>query len=91
MRTLSAYPGTLADPLEVTGLTDLEFLTLGPDEWWVLLDACAVPKGLSAAQVVVYGQPDPVPIIALANEILGLWDRPAIIDLVLEGQLSSAE
>jgi hypothetical protein len=32
LRTLTAYPGTLADPLEVTGLPGLEFLELGPSE-----------------------------------------------------------
>lgn len=32
LRTLTAYPGTLADPLEITELTGLEFLELGPGE-----------------------------------------------------------
>lgn len=91
LRTLSAYAGTLADPLEVTGLTDLEFLALGPDEWRVLLDAAAVPTCLSAAQILIHGRPDPLAITALANEILGLWERPPIIDLVLEGQFSSTD
>ncbi len=31
LRTLTAMPGTLADPLEITGLTRLEFLALGPE------------------------------------------------------------
>ncbi|MCF2532130.1 SMI1/KNR4 family protein [Yinghuangia soli] len=91
LRTLYATPGTLADPLEVAELTGLEFLALGPDDWRLLLDASAVPKGLSAAEVIVFGQPDPGPITALANEILGLWGRPAIIDAVLEGRISAAE
>jgi SMI1 / KNR4 family (SUKH-1) len=30
LRTLTALPGTLADPLEVSRLTSLEFLALGP-------------------------------------------------------------
>ncbi|MFD7879526.1 SMI1/KNR4 family protein [Streptomyces sp. NPDC059766] len=87
LRTLSAYPGTLADPLEITGLTALEFLELGPDDWRVLLDAGAVPRTLSAAAVLVRGDSDPQPIVALANEILALWNRPPIIQTVLRGEL----
>src|SRR5258708_15738518 len=33
LRSLQAMPGTLADPLEIAGLTRLEFLALGPEEW----------------------------------------------------------
>src|SRR5258708_1325133 len=39
LRTLTALPGTLADPLEVTELPGLEFLELGTQEWRALLDA----------------------------------------------------
>ncbi|MCX4637120.1 SMI1/KNR4 family protein [Streptomyces sp. P9-2B-2] len=87
LRTLTAYPGTLADPLEITKLTGLEFLELGPQEWRVLLDAGAVPRSLLAAAVTVHGDHDPLPIVALANELLALWDRPQIIQTVLEGDL----
>ncbi|MBC2908311.1 SMI1/KNR4 family protein [Streptomyces cupreus] len=87
LRTLTAYPGTLADPLEITKLTGLEFLELGPEEWRVLLDAGAVPRSLSAAAIVVHGNQDPLPIVDVANEILALWDRPQIIQTVLEGDL----
>ncbi|MFD6229797.1 SMI1/KNR4 family protein [Streptomyces sp. NPDC060232] len=87
LRTLTAYPGTLADPLEIAELTGLEFLELGPEEWRVLLDAGAVPRSLSAAAIEVHGDQDPLPIVALANEILGLWGRPQIIQTVLEGDL----
>ncbi|MFD8007395.1 SMI1/KNR4 family protein [Streptomyces mirabilis] len=48
LRTLTAYPGTLADPLEIA---------------------------------------DPLPIVALANELLALWDRPPITRTTLEGNL----
>ncbi|MGW3802129.1 SMI1/KNR4 family protein [Streptomyces clavifer] len=88
LRTFTAYPGTLADPLEITQLTGLEFLQLGPEEWRVLLDAGAVPRSLSAAAVVVHGDRDPLPVVALVNEILALWDRPRIIQTVLEGHLA---
>ncbi|MFF3956840.1 SMI1/KNR4 family protein [Streptomyces sp. NPDC001890] len=87
LRTLVAYPGTLADPLEIAGLSALEFLELGPDEWRVLLDAGAVPRSLSAAAITVHGTRDPRPIVGIANELLALWDRPRIIQTVLEGDL----
>ncbi|MFC9930654.1 SMI1/KNR4 family protein [Streptomyces sp. NPDC127190] len=87
LRTLTAYPGTLADPLEIAALTGLEFLELGPADWRRLLDAEAVPRTLSAAAVSVYGTEDPLPVVALANELLALWDRPPIIQTALEGDL----
>jgi cell wall assembly regulator SMI1 len=90
LRTLTAYPGTLADPLEIALLTGLEYLELGPQEWRVLLDADAVPRGLSAVGITVHGNPDPLPIVELANEILALWDRPLISRTVLEGRLDPA-
>ncbi|MFE2283963.1 SMI1/KNR4 family protein [Streptomyces sp. NPDC059443] len=87
LRTLTAYPGTLADPLEIAELTGLEFLELGPEEWRVLLDAGAVPRSLSAAAIKVHGDQDPLPIVAIANEILALWDRPKIVRTLLVGDL----
>jgi hypothetical protein len=38
----------------------------------------------------VHGNPDPLPIVELANEILALWDRPLISRTVLEGRLDPA-
>jgi cell wall assembly regulator SMI1 len=90
LRTLTAYPDTLADPLEIAELTGLEFLELGPGEWRVLLDAGAVPRSLAAAAITVHGTQDPLPIVAIANELLALWDRPQIIQTVLEGDLGPA-
>ncbi|MFP8887618.1 SMI1/KNR4 family protein [Streptomyces mangrovi] len=87
LRTLTAYPGTLADPLEIAKLTGLEFLKLGPRQWRALLDARAVPRGLSAAAIEVHGDQDPLPIVDLANELLALRDRPPITRTVLEGHL----
>ncbi|MGW0549487.1 SMI1/KNR4 family protein [Streptomyces altiplanensis] len=87
LRTLAAYPDTLADPLEIDQLTTLEFLELGPAEWRLLLDAGAVPRSLSAAAITVHGNQDPLPIVAIANEILALRDRPQIIQTVLDGDL----
>ncbi len=89
LRTLTAYPGTLADPLEIAELTGLEFLKLGPEEWRVLLDAEAVPRSLSAAAIEVHskGGRHPLSIVALANELLALWDRPPITRTLLEGDL----
>ncbi|MFI7148353.1 hypothetical protein ACIBO2_25865 [Nonomuraea sp. NPDC050022] len=90
LRTLTAYPGTLADPLEIAKLTGLEFLELGPDEWRVLLDAGAVPRSLSAAAIEVHGDRHPLPITAIANELLALWDRPPITQTLIEGHLGPA-
>lgn len=87
LRTLTAYPGTLADPLEIAELGGLEFLELGPEEWRVLLDAGAVPRSLSAAAIEVHGDTDPLPVVAIANELLALWDRPPITRTVLEGDV----
>ncbi|MFI5642156.1 SMI1/KNR4 family protein [Streptomyces goshikiensis] len=86
LRTLSAMPGTLADPLEVAELTGLEFLEIGAQEWRVLLDAGAVPRTLKAAAIKVRDQ-DHLPVAALANEILALWDRPKITQTLLSGDL----
>ncbi|MFE2173378.1 SMI1/KNR4 family protein [Kitasatospora sp. NPDC059462] len=93
VRTLVAGPGTLADPLEVAGLPGLEYLALGPDEWRVLLDAGAVPPGLSAAAVEVRGDERPSELVAVANAVLALWDRPLITRTTVEGRLgpSAAE
>ncbi|MET8097948.1 SMI1/KNR4 family protein [Streptomyces sp. NPDC005236] len=87
LRTLSCYPGTLADPLEIAELTGLEFLELAPEDWRVLLDADAVPRSLSAAAIRAYGDRDPRAIVAMANEILVLWGRPAISETVVDGDL----
>jgi cell wall assembly regulator SMI1 len=90
LRTLTALPGTLANPLEVTGLTGLEFLELGPDEWRVLLGAGAVPRTLLAAAVGAHDGRNPLQLVPVANEILALWDRPPITETILEGDASDA-
>ncbi|BCY11960.1 SMI1/KNR4 family protein [Actinoplanes sp. L3-i22] len=82
LRTLSAYPGTLADPLEITRLTDLEFLELGPEDWRVLLDAGAVPRTLKAAAINARNR-HPLMIMELANELLALWNRPPMTRTVV--------
>lgn len=90
LRTLTAAPGTLADPLEIARLTGLEYLEIGPDDWRVLLDAGAVPRTLSAAAVDVSPYPaDLRAVVSLVNEILALWDRPPITETVVEGELGA--
>ncbi|GGJ23229.1 hypothetical protein GCM10010121_037730 [Streptomyces brasiliensis] len=86
LRTLRADPGTLADPLEISRLTGLEFLDLCPQDWRVLLDADAVPRSLLAAGIEVRNDVDPLPVVDLANEILARWDRPLITRTTLERQ-----
>ena len=90
LRTLTALPGTLADPLEITRLTGLEFLALGPEEWRVLLDADAIPRGLLASAVDHHGSRNPLPMVAIANELLTRWDRPLITTTPIEGDLNEA-
>ncbi len=88
LRTLTAYPGTLADPLEIGRLTGLEFLKLCPEDWRVLLDAKAVPRSLLACAVETRMHHHPLDILTLSNEILALWNRPPITRTVLEGHLA---
>ncbi|WP_149823001.1 SMI1/KNR4 family protein [Streptomyces tailanensis] len=90
LRTLTAYPGTLVDPLEIDRLSGLEYLELPPEYWRVLLDAGAVPRSLLAAGIEVRGDRSPLPTVDLANEILALWDRPPITRIRLEGDLGPA-
>ncbi|MFI6156031.1 SMI1/KNR4 family protein [Kitasatospora sp. NPDC051170] len=85
VRTLVAHPGTLADPLEIAGMSGLEYLAIGLDEWRILLDAGAVPRGLLAANVEVRGHEHPVEVVELANELLALWGRPLITHTVVRG------
>ncbi|MEU1478174.1 SMI1/KNR4 family protein [Streptomyces sp. NPDC005760] len=87
LRTLSAYPGTLADPLEIAKLTGLEYLRLGPEDWRVLLDAGAVPRSLLAAGIEVQGDRHPLPVADLADELLALRDRPRITRTTVESGL----
>lgn len=65
----------------------MEYLELGPQEWQALLDAGAVPPGLLAAAVEPDGSRDPIQLVAIANELLALWDRPRIAQTILEGNL----
>ena len=93
LRTLHAYPGTLADPLEIAALTGLEYLELPPEDWRLLLDAGAVPPGLLAASIETDGRrdrPHPYDLVALADEILTLFGRTPIPVRVLEGDLGPA-
>lgn len=87
LRTLTARPGSLADPLEITELSGLEFLELGPQEWRLLLDADAVPRSLSAAAITPQDPEESPSVVAIANKLLALWDRPRINQAVLEGDL----
>ncbi|MER7770517.1 SMI1/KNR4 family protein [Kitasatospora sp. NPDC096140] len=91
LRTLTAHPGTLADPLEVTGLGELEYLGLGVEEWRALLDAGAVPPTLLAACVEVRGDEHPSTVVDMANELLALRGRPLIPRTTVHGRLRLAD
>ncbi|EFG65536.1 SMI1/KNR4 family protein [Streptomyces sp. SPB074] len=88
LRSLSAGPGTLADPLEIGRLDGLEFLRLPPAEWRALLAADAVPRGLLAAAIEPGRADSPLATVALANEILGSRGRPPIVEQVVSGTLA---
>lgn len=90
LRSLTANPGTLADPLEIARLTSLEFLALGPQEWRILLDADAVPRSLLAAAIKPHGDRHPLPLVEIANELLARWDRPLITRALIAVNLSEA-
>ncbi|MGW9213231.1 SMI1/KNR4 family protein [Embleya sp. NPDC055664] len=90
LRTLTAYPDTIADPREIAGLTGLEYLELAPRDWRVLLDAGVVPRGLQAASIKASHDDDPLPVAALADELLALWGRPPITRTALTGDLGPA-
>ncbi|CAM5292886.1 SMI1/KNR4 family protein [Streptomyces griseomycini] len=87
LRTLTAYPGTLADPRQIGRLTGLEYLEVGPAEWRTLLDAKAVPRGLAAAGISTHGLRDHGQLTDLSNDILALWGRPPIVRTVIDGDL----
>jgi hypothetical protein len=42
---------------------------------------------LLAAAVQPHGGRDPIQLVAIANELLALWDRPRIAQTILEGNL----
>jgi cell wall assembly regulator SMI1 len=89
LRTLTAVPGTLADPREIGRLAGLEFLSLGPAEWRTLLDADAVPRTLVAAAIEEHGhRAGLLEIEALANEILASFGRPQITRFTIEFDLA---
>src|SRR6185312_14580194 len=92
LRTLTAPPGTIADPLVIGEMTGLEYLELGVDEWRTLLDADAVPRSLKAAMVDTPGQGvHPMAAVAVINELLARWGRPLIKQTILEGQLPASD
>ncbi len=89
LRTLTAVPGTLADPREIGRLAGLEFLSVGPAEWRTLLDADAVPRTLAAAAIEEHGhRVGLLEIEALANEILASFGRPQITRFTLDFDLA---
>ncbi len=88
LRTLTAYPGTLADPLEIAERP-------GSSSWnsgrrigvscsmpKLSRVACRPPPSRSTAPATCSQR-----LAALANELLALWDRPPITRTTLEGNL----
>ncbi|MCV7068677.1 SMI1/KNR4 family protein [Mycolicibacterium farcinogenes] len=74
IRTISAIPGVLVDPLQLNRFPALEYLSIGLTEWRILLDAGQVPPQLLAAGIEESGHD----LATTANDILRLWGRPRI-------------
>lgn len=87
LRTLIAASGSLADPREITALTGLEYLELGPGDWRALIDADEVPRSLLAAAVATRGQ-DPATADAVFRDLLTLSGLPQATESVLEGTIA---
>ncbi|MGA5540621.1 SMI1/KNR4 family protein [Mycobacterium sp. NPDC051198] len=81
IRTIDANPGALVDPLQLIRFPALEYLSIGVEEWRVLLDAGQVPPQLLAAGINEGGHD--LATITTANEILRLWGRPLIATTTL--------
>lgn len=78
LRTLTASPGAIADPLQIGNLDRLEYLRIGVDEWRALLDAGAVPRSLLAGAVDTgFGVRADLHVVAdLLGRIRSLWGLP---------------
>lgn len=72
LRTLTAIPGKIADPLVISELSGLEYLQIGLDEWQALIDADAVPRSLLAAGISGYNNP-PDRVSALFDSLRSRW------------------
>jgi len=77
--------------MEIAELTALEYLAIGIQEWRVLLESGAVPRGLSAAGIELEPEQHPRDVVELANKLLALpWHRPLITRTTIEGTLRPA-
>ena len=86
LRTVTAEPGTIADPLVIGRLDHLEYLEIGLDEWQALIAADAVPKSLLAAGISG-SDLDRAEVDAVYDTLIRLWGGEGLRTVTIEGDL----
>ena len=87
LRTLTAEPGKIADPLVIGGLDRLEYLEIGLTEWQTLLAADAIPDSLLAVGISGYSL-DRVQVDDVYDRLIRSRGGRAITAVTIEGRLS---
>ncbi|MFI2366731.1 SMI1/KNR4 family protein [Promicromonospora sp. NPDC019610] len=86
LRTLTAQPGKIADPLVIRELGQLEYLEIGLAEWQALLAADAVPDSLLAAGISGYSL-DQGQVEDVYNRLIQSRGGTAFTTVTIEGRL----
>ena len=86
LRTVTAEPGEIADPLVLGRLDHLEYLEVGLDEWQALIAAQAVPESLLAAGVSGYDL-DQADVDAVYDTLIRMWGGEGLRTVTIEGDL----
>ncbi|MFD2795252.1 SMI1/KNR4 family protein [Promicromonospora vindobonensis] len=87
LRTLTAQPGKIADPLVIGGLDRLEYLEIGLTEWQALLAADAIPDTLLAAGISGYSL-DRDQVDDVYDRLIRSRGGRALTAVTIEGRLS---
>lgn len=87
LRTVTAEPGTIVDPLVIGQLGHLEYLEIGLDEWQTLIAADTVPTSLLAAGISGYDL-DQAEVDAVYDELIRRWGGAGLHTVTIEGDLT---
>ncbi|GAA4704216.1 Cell wall assembly regulator SMI1 [Promicromonospora umidemergens] len=87
LRTVTAEPGTIADPLVLGRLDHLEYLEIGLEDWRALIAADAVPESLLAAGISGYDL-DQAEIDSVYDALIRQWGGDSLRTVTIEGELS---